>query len=278
MMTLHVDERPPTVGDVGRGDRRVSRFWVAATAVLALAAGGLGIWAVVESGRAEDASYGVLPDYVKQQDWHIGTYASIGYSCEGTSEPDVECDAPHPANYTHVVFGNLDGARNTSDFVWLFADFEAGAARMLGELAGESDGRGGDDPSIVGSGHGIRVEQLDRAPAGLVIGGEAWIRLTVSSLPAMDYAGANGKLAPTEIGYTIEEGTEGDAPTPIPSERGGFSEELWIESMALVATNDTMSEWIIAMNQPGIYAFSAYYYQADNHPEAYSLVVRFVRL
>jgi len=55
-MTPAVDVRPSAVGEVGSGNGRVSRFWVAAVAVLALAAAGLGIWAVAERNRANDAS------------------------------------------------------------------------------------------------------------------------------------------------------------------------------------------------------------------------------
>lgn len=200
---------------------------------------------------------------------HTGTYESIGFSCRGIGEPDIACDAPYPANYTDVVVGNLDDSATTSDFVWLFADFDAGSGRFLGYPV--------DDRRLVGLGHGVRVEPLDRAPAGLVIGGQAWIRLTVSSLSAVDHAEAHGKLVPAATGYTFEHGTEGDAPTPVSfGEPGSLSEEVWIESVTLAATNDTMSEWIIAFDQPGTYAVSAYYYQAVNHPEAYSLVVTFV--
>jgi hypothetical protein len=60
--------------------------------------------------------------------------------------------------------------------VWLFAEYDSGIGRSLPDSV--------DDRRLAGVGHGIRAEQLDRVPAGLDIGGEAWVRLTVSSLSA----------------------------------------------------------------------------------------------
>lgn len=214
---------------------------------------------------ASTGGWGALPGYVKREGWHLGTYESIGYSCGGRGVPDVECDTPYPANYTGVTVINLGHAG--SDSVLLHADFDSGTGQFVAHPV--------DDRRIAGTGHGIRVEQLDRAPAGLDIGGEAWVRLTVSSLSAMDHAKVHGEWVPTEIGYTIDRSSGGDVLTLLPTE---VPPAIWIESVALVATNDTMSEWIITFNQPGTYAYSAYYQPVSNDPQYYILIVRFVPL
>lgn len=216
-------------------------------------------------GSASTGRWDALPGYVKREGWHLGTYESIGYSCGGRGVPDVECDAPYPANYTGVTAINLGHAG--SDSVLLHADFDSGTGQFVAYPV--------DDRRIAGTGHGIRVEQLDRAPAGLDIGGDAWVRLTVSSLSAMDHAEVHGEWVPTEIGHTIDRSSGGDVLTLFPTE---VPPAIWIESVALVATNDTMSEWIITFNQPGTYAYSAYYQPVFYDPQYYILIVRFVLL
>lgn len=130
------------------------------------------------------------------------------------------------------------------------------------------------DYPLAGFGHGIRMQQLDRAPPGLDIGGEAWIRLTISSLSASDYAEATGKLVPTDLGYRIETGSDGD---PIYMRNPAvFPRTQWIESIVLIATNDTMSQWVITFNQPGTYTSTASYW--TGMAEDYALNIRFVRL
>lgn len=221
------------------------------------------------------SAWDALPAYVKAQGWHVDTYESVGYSCPSTGNPDVDCDAPHRANFSTVWIGN-NGDQVGVDFIDFFGTYDPEAEPFPSDspypdwmLVGSVD-----DYPHQGLGHGVRVEQLDRAPPGLDIGGEAWIRLTISSLSAMDRAERNGKLVPTEIGYRIETGSEGD-PLEV-NETSRFEPTRWIESVVLVATNDTMSQWIIAFNQPGTYTYAASYWVAG--AARYTLNIRFVRL
>lgn len=218
------------------------------------------------------SAWEALPANVKAADWHHGTYESIGYSCPDGGNPDVKCAAPHRANYTRTWIGTDPPGVDFIDFFGSYAPdaepFPPDSPYSPWMILGQVD----DDPQQ-GLGHGIRVRQLDRAPPGLDIGGAAWIRLTISSLSAMDRAEATGQLVPTDLGYRIETGTEGDPLRPPGVKRGPT---LWIESVVLVATNDTMSEWVISFNQPGTYAHTATYWAGTGF--SYGLNIRFVRL
>lgn len=212
-----------------------------------------------------------LPAYVKARGWHVGTYESVGYSC-GSGDPDFQCDAPHRANFATTWIGSDQGM----DFIDFFGNYDPEAESSPpdspysdGMLVGSVD-----DYIHQGLGHGIRATQLDHAPPGLDIGGEAWIRLTISSLSATNRAERNGKLVPTEAGYRIEAGSEGD---PLEVNGAGRLEPTrWIEDVVLVATNDTMSQWIIAFNEPGTYTYTALYWYGTGF--AYGLNISFVRL
>lgn len=218
------------------------------------------------------SAWDALPPHVKAADWVMATYESIGYSCEGAGNPDMECDAPHRVEYTRPLIGSEHGA-DFFDFLGSYdpeaepfpADSPYSDWSLTGSVA---------DYPLAGFGHGIRMQQLDRAPPGLDIGGEAWIRLTISSLSASDYAEATGELVPTDLGYRIETGSDGD---PIYMRSPAvFPRTQWIESVVLVATNDTMSQWVIAFNQPGTYTSTASYW--TGMAEDYALNIRFVRL
>ena len=227
------------------------------------------------------SAWDALPPNVKAGDWHTDTYESIGYTC-GSGQPDYVCDAPHPVQYTNAWIGN-DGPEIAMDFIDFFGSYDP-EVDISGGHDPESEQFPPDSPALglmVGSvddatmadvGHGIRVTQLDRAPPGLDIGGEAWIRLTISSLSAVDRAEASGKLVPTEVGYRIEAGSEGN---PLDMRGPKRWPTDWIESIVLVATNDTMSQWIISFNQPGTYTYAAGYWGTGS---GYALMVRFVRL
>lgn len=217
------------------------------------------------------SAWDALTDYVTERSWHVGTYESVGYSC-GSGQPDYVCDAPHRANFAMTWIGSDEGM----DWIDFHGSYDPGSEPFPADSPYRGWGLVGsvDEYTKAGLGHGIRVTQLDRAPPGLDIGGEAWIRLTISSLSASDRAESNGKLVPTEIGYRIETGSKGD-PLAMRGTKKGPTE--WIESIVLVATNDTMSQWIIAFNEPGTYACDALYWQAGaSNP--YILQIRFVRL
>ena len=220
------------------------------------------------------SAWDALPSYIRGRDWHHGTYESVGYSCEGTGNPDVECDAPHRVQFTRAWIGS-DLPEIPVDFIDFFGSYDPEAEPFPPDSP-YSYGMllGGVDATPEGLGHGIRVQQLDRAPPGLDIGGEAWIRLTISSLSASDRAEATGKLVPSDFGYRIETGSEGDPLNTPYAWRGEPTQ--WIESVVLVATNDTMSEWIVAFNQPGTYTSTAMYWHGTGF--AYGLNINFLRL
>ena len=221
------------------------------------------------------SAWDALPSHITGMGWHVGTYQSVGYSCEGAGKPDVECDAPHRASFTGAWIGS-DNPEVPTDFVDFFGSYDPEAEPFPPDSPYSDWELGGEIAAyrMEGLGHGIRVEQLDRAPPGLDIGGEAWIRLTISSLSASDRAETTGKLVPTDIGYRIETGSEGD-PLNMPGAWPGGPTQ-WIEAVVLVATNDTMSQWIVTFNQPGTYTYAATHWGPGDRP--YGLNIKFVRL
>ena len=220
------------------------------------------------------AGWAGLPDHLKDRNWHVGTYESPGYDCPGL-------DHPHPVQYTNAWVGH-DDPDVPADFIDFFGDFTAGQqeADALEDIFGVEV----EAPMLVKTCHGIHVKQLDRAPPGLDVGGEAWIRLTVRSLSAGDHAAANGVLIPTSDGKGFWAGAKGQGDpldmTPTATSGGRTVEKRWpthhIESIILVATNHIMSQWIISFDEPGTYAYSAGYWGFDDN--CYGLNINFLRL
>lgn len=212
-----------------------------------------------------------FPTALGLREWNIGINESAGYSCAGAGKPDVTCDALYPVQYTHVWVG-YDDLDLPIDFIDFFGRFDKPPSSLTQHDAPPWWGGSVDDPTVVETGHGVRVKQLNRRPPGLDIGGQAWIRLTISSLSATDRAESNGALAPTEIGYQIEANSEGD---PL-NRTGRWGPTHFIESIVLVATNETMSQWIISFNQPGAYSYSAVYWGLSG--DQYGININFARL
>lgn len=215
---------------------------------------------------------------MKSRSWHVGTYESVGF-CAPSQEH------PYPAQYSSAWVG-YDDPDVPADFIDFFGPFVDNPKRTGHSPRTDPWLFGGDpdDPNLVGTCHGIRVKQLDRSPPGLDIGGEAWIRLTIGSLSATQRVEANGLLVPTPDGngYWIEANSPGDPlDTTTATPGSGFMGDRrdsthFIESIALVATNDNMSQWIIAFNEPGTYAYTAGYWGLDNNQ--YGININFLRL
>ncbi len=119
-MTVQVEKRSSPAGDVEQRDRRVSLFRFAAAAVLVVAAAGLGIWAVLERDRAEDASQDLADAELRIDDLEAELAATTPSVPTGEGAAGQQFDSRWvAARRLPMIYGSLAAADETMVVVGL---------------------------------------------------------------------------------------------------------------------------------------------------------------
>jgi hypothetical protein len=183
----------------------------------------------------------ILPDpwrYVEGD--HKYAYQSLGYSCE--PDPATGCDGDNDMSLVQIWLHKDDkdegGESRAADCLDIIMKPQPGSYDFM-DLLGNVD-----DPIFTGSGWGVRVVQLDSPPAGLGMGGNAWLELTVSSVSAASFAALPPQVPVTEGFHRYPAPTEGD---PVSIEAIADTTNF-VEELVLVETTDDMMQWIIVLN------------------------------
>ena len=182
---------------------------------------------------------------------HAYSYQSVGYSCG--PDPTTGCEGQTNVELDEIVLHKEEGS-TTADCLDLVMKAYDNSKWDDGGYPNNPD-----DPESVVTGWGVRLVQLDAPPAGLDIGGEAWIELTVSSVSAADFA-ARPITSPDRSKEVMTKFLGPTSTDPVSITAPSQATNL-VEELVQVSTTDDMMQWIIALTDDQVYHHYANYWR-----------------